>query len=99
MKLIKKSEAIRKKEDSFQVVDVKPIEKEITQAEKLDLNGGGNRYPPAYTLGKIVGYISSFLIGFFKTQDHFKAYGPGDSYKKGNRERRQREKGKTRKRG
>ncbi len=90
--MTKKSDAIQKKEDSFQVVEVKSIDNQVSQTEETDLSRRQNKPPPAYTLGKVVGYIGSFLLGFLRNQRHFDARDVDEGMGKGERRRRYREK-------
>lgn len=60
MKLINKSDSIQKKEDDSQVLEAEIIGNELSLKEQES--------SPAYILGKVAGYLGSFVLGLLKSR-------------------------------
>lgn len=68
MKLINKSDSVQKKEDDSQVLEVKIIGNEVNQLPETELSLKKQESSPAYIMGKIAGYLGSFILGFLKSR-------------------------------
>ena len=69
--MTKKSEAIQKKDGSLPVLEAELIDDEVIHSEKADISRRKERLPLAYTVGKITGYVGSFLFGLLKSKNLF----------------------------
>jgi len=89
--LTKKSEVVLKEEKSLPVLEAELIDDEVTHVEKTDLSRR-DKLPLAYTLGKVFGYVGTFLVGFLKSKEILNAKDVDKGSAKGARGRRFREK-------
>ena len=70
MKLTKKSELVHKEEDQ-PVLEAEFIDEDVTQPTKSEINQNRKAFPLAYTMGKIVGGVGPFILGFFQNRKLF----------------------------
>lgn len=68
MKLTIKSDSIQKKEDDTQVLEAEIIENELNQLPETELNRKKQESSPAYIMGKVAGYLGSFILGLLKSR-------------------------------
>ncbi len=68
MKLTNKSDSIQKKEDDIQVLETKIIGNELNQLPETELSLKKQESSPAYIMGKVAGYLGSFILGLLKSR-------------------------------
>ena len=68
VKLINKSDSIQKKEDDSQVLEAEIIGNELKQLPETELSLKEQESSPAYILGKVAGYLGSFVLGLLKSR-------------------------------
>ncbi len=68
MKLTNKSDSIQKKEDDIQVLETKIIGNELNQLPETELRLKKQESSPAYIMGKVAGYLGSFILGLLKSR-------------------------------
>ena len=89
-----KSKITKKEENSLPVYEAEVIDDDVERIEKSDISQREKKLPLAYTIGRISGYLGSFLFGLIKSKNiFFKSDGIGG----GGRGRRVR--GKRRRKG
>ncbi len=71
MKLIKKSEVNKKEGNIIEVFEAELIDDKAVELKKTDLSQREKPESSAYTFGKIVGYVGSFLLGMLRNKNTF----------------------------
>ena len=61
-----KNDTVRQPEAPLEVVEAELIDQEVVPANNSDLRLRENNLPAAYTIGKVVGFVGSFLLGFMR---------------------------------
>ena len=69
--MAKKSEVNKKEGDTIEVFEAEIIDDKAVELKKSDLSRREKPESPAYTFGKIVGYVGSFFLGMLRNKSSF----------------------------
>ena len=69
--MTKKSEVNKKEGDTIEVFEAEIIDDKALVLKKSDLSRREKPESPAYTFGKIVGYVGSFFLGMLPNKNRF----------------------------